>query len=69
MIEIELILVLIFAALCVIAYRLKRSNELATKCEQHLSILRKSREQVEPLPPPLKLTREDIQPRRESVNR
>jgi hypothetical protein len=65
MIEIEIILVLIFVGVCFTVYRLTKLLEIGNKILQEVTLARPKnppRAEIteEPLPPPLRLTREDI---------
>ena len=65
MIEIELILFLILVGVCFAAYRLTKLLEAANKIIEELKLSRNTRRVPqrlieEPLPPPLRLTKSDL---------
>ena len=66
MIEIEVILVLILVGVCFAVYRLTKLLEAANKIIEELKLSRNTRRvprrviKEEPLPPPLRLTKADV---------
>ena len=66
MIEIELILFLILVGVCFAAYRLTKLLEAANKIIEELKLARNTRRvsrriiKEEPLPPPLRLSKADV---------
>jgi len=66
MIEIEVILVLIFVGVCFTVYRLTKLLEIGNKILDELKLARPknpppAKITEEPLPPPLRLTRADVE--------